>query len=170
MPVEVVRPTHYNSVANQVRFGMYDDHVRSIELRGYVTLYIGPRTVYAFAWSKDTRALAALWEVQNVLKSARHLPANVLYRTWGAAAVFAIVMIVGMLSGSFTSEAYPAVLVAAGICVIYVAAALVAGVFFRVRFRLDGEVERRQRIRNGLWTGATVLAGFLGAILSNVFS
>src|SRR5690625_149930 len=64
LPIELYYQGRNSSIAPQLRHGQYDDHVRSIQLDGHITLYLGPRTVYAFATSKNPRALAALWEVR----------------------------------------------------------------------------------------------------------
>lgn len=169
--IAATEPSQYGSLASQLRYGRYDDRVRSISLEGRVTLYLGPNTVYTFARSKRPLDLAALWEVHEILRSARWKPGYVLYRSWGGAAALLAILAIGWFSNGIEREAGGTVVATVGAAALYLTLAFVSMTLWRVRFRLQGTIESTQRFRSGLYTiFVALISAAVGAAIQGLFA
>lgn len=124
-----------------------------------VWVHLGPRLPYAYSLSTESDAISVLWKVQTILKKAKWGFGNFLFRTWGTAiAVTGATVSAAYVFGSSTTAAARDVSVAllVGALAVFLLAALIVGVFRRIRIDVRYPGEKGGAFSR--WLGGTATA------------
>lgn len=131
------------SPVSQAAFDPRFAPIRSVSFHGDVTVFLGPRAVYACALMQTTKAEAALFEIQRILVLARRQPGHFLLRSWGAALTTGCAFILATLVFQpATRGRLVSVLAIAAAMLVYLVFAAYVGLFRRVR--IEANLTRQQ--------------------------